>query len=150
MERLNKIEKYFDWLIIKTEKVKEEPIFNANSLPPLRRGDVVLINLGFNIGEEFGGQHPAIVLRNSNKDNKRVVILPITSQEPRNKKLPIYVNIGRIRGLDETKYHWANIFSVCAVSKQRVVYPPEPKQVNGRILDRISGAIKSQIAFRFS
>ncbi len=148
IERLKKIEMYFDWLITKTSKVNEEPTFDANTMPCLNRGDVILIDLGFNVGEEYGGKHAAIVLRNSNQSNKRVVVLPITSQEPVNKKLTIYVKIGKIAGLVDDRIHWANIFNVCAISKQRIIYPPEPKQVDGKVLNRISGAIKSQIALR--
>ena len=32
----------------------------------LKRGNVVWIDLGFNIGNEFGGMHPAIILKNFN------------------------------------------------------------------------------------
>lgn len=148
IERLEIIEKYMNWLLIKTKKVYEEPNFNPSSIPELKRGDVILVNLGFNIGDEYGGEHVAIVLRDSNINSKRVLILPITSQEPKNKNNPIYVKIGNISGLDPTKIHWANIFNVHSVSKQRIIYPPTPKKVDGKILTRISGAIKSQIALR--
>ena len=30
----------------------------------LKRGNVVWIDFGFNIGNEFGGMHPAIILKN--------------------------------------------------------------------------------------
>ena len=63
-----------------------------------------MVDLGFNVGEEFGGQHVGIVLRNSGLNSKRALVLPITSQEPKN-KLPIYVKIGKIYGLDPSKFH---------------------------------------------
>lgn len=146
IKRLQKIDKYLEWLQQKTLKVKEEPTFTAESLPYLRRGHVILTQVGFNIGEEFGGRHYAIVLKNSNQMNKRVLVLPITSQEPKNKQLPIYVPIGRISGMDPTKYHWANICNITTMSKQRVIYPPNMKTVNGRVLSRISSAISNNWA----
>jgi len=149
-QRLEKIKKYLNWLIIKTQKVKEEPDFDPSNIPDLKRGDVILIDLGFNIGDEFGGEHTAIVLRDSCSTNKRVVILPITSQEPKNKELVIYVKIGKISGMNPNKYHWANIFNVQSISKQRIKYPPEPKSVNGIVLDRISQKLMTQLALRRS
>lgn len=145
-DRLEKINMYLDWLLVKTIKVKEEPTFQASSLPILKRGDVVLIDLGFNVGEEFGGQHAGIVLRNSGFSSKRALVLPITSQEPKN-KLPIYVKIGKIYGLDPSKFHWANIFNINNISKQRIVHPPSVKRVNGKVLNRISATINSQIVY---
>ncbi|OEF97227.1 type II toxin-antitoxin system PemK/MazF family toxin [Desulfuribacillus alkaliarsenatis] len=147
-ERLEKIQLYLEWLKVKTNKVKEEPTFELSSIPDLRRRDVILVDLGFNIGDEFGGQHTSIVLRNSFQSNKRVLILPITSQEPKNKNLSIYVKIGKIKGLTGDKFHWANIFNIISISKQRVICPPKPKTVSNRIMTRINGAINSQISYR--
>lgn len=145
LTRLDKFEIYLEWLNTKTNKIKEEPTFDTTIIPELNRGDVILVDLGFNIGEEFGGEHPAIVLRNCRQANKSVTILPITSQEPKNKDIPIYVRIGKIHGLNQD-YHWANIVNLRSISKQRIIYPPEPKKVDGVVLNRMSQTIKSQIA----
>lgn len=45
----------------------------------LKRGNVVWIDFGFNIGNEFGGMHPAIILKNF--DNE-LFVLPISSKKP--------------------------------------------------------------------
>ena len=44
-----------------------------------RRGNVVWIDFGFNIGNEFGGMHPAIILKNFDKD---LFVLPVSSKKP--------------------------------------------------------------------
>ena len=44
-----------------------------------RRGNVVWIDFGFNIGNEFGGMHPAVILKNFDKD---LFVVPISSKKP--------------------------------------------------------------------
>ena len=45
-----------------------------------RRGNVVWIDFGFNIGSEFGGMHPAIILKNFDKE---LFVLPVSSKKPK-------------------------------------------------------------------
>ena len=45
----------------------------------LKRGNVVWIDFGFNIGNEFGGMHPAVILKNFDKD---LFVVPISSKKP--------------------------------------------------------------------
>ncbi len=139
---------YIDWLICKTELVKNEKSFDSTQLPNYKRGELIFLDLGFNVGEEYGGKHYAIVLRDSKSNHGKVLVLPITSQEPKSKHLPIYVEIGPIIGLAKDKYHWANILNINNVSKQRILVQSKPLRVNDRVLNRLSGAIVSQIALR--
>ena len=44
----------------------------------LKRGNVVWIDFGFNIGNEFGGMHPAVILKNFDKD---LFVLPVSSKK---------------------------------------------------------------------
>lgn len=45
-----------------------------------KRGDVVFVNFGFNIGSEFGGGHYAVVLNNfSEHRSPNVTVVPLTS-----------------------------------------------------------------------
>ena len=60
----------------------------------LKRGNVVWIDFGFNIGKEFGGMHPAIILKSF--DNELMVV-PVSSKKPaKYKELEQKVNEGRI------------------------------------------------------
>ncbi len=141
-----------------------EKYLQSNSLPDLVRGDIILVELGFNIGMEFGGKHYCIVLRDSPAKNKRVLILPITSQEPSdyytNKDL--YVEFLGIRCLNRYKdrftrsghKRWCNILNVRSISKARIIYPndrnlPLPtKRISKDKMSEISNKIVSQIALR--
>lgn len=149
-----------DWISKQTEYIQKENSYSQfGNIYELTRGDVVLTDLGFNIGKEFGGEHPAIVIRGSKKGIDQVMILPISSKKPKHLTNPIYVEIPYIKNLKgyQNKHnptdpdngkHWANILSIKNVSKHRVIYPPEKSTVDGRILNRISATIQKQIAFR--
>lgn len=45
----------------------------------LKRGNVVWMDFGFNVGNEFGGMHPAVVLKNLDND---LFVIPISSKKP--------------------------------------------------------------------
>lgn len=45
-----------------------------------KRGNIVKLNFGFNIGSEYGGLHYAVVLDNKNDHNSPVLtVIPLTS-----------------------------------------------------------------------
>ena len=60
--------------------LSQEKTFDAARIKSYKRGDVIKVNLGFNIGSEQGGLRYAIVLDKDNKHNsKTVTIIPLTS-----------------------------------------------------------------------
>jgi len=48
-----------------------------------KRGNVVWVDFGFNIGTEFGGMHPAIILKNFESE---LLVVPISSKMPKEYK----------------------------------------------------------------
>lgn len=44
-----------------------------------KRGNVIWLDFGFNIGNEFGGMHPAVILKNFDND---LFVIPISSKKP--------------------------------------------------------------------
>ncbi len=50
-----------------------------------KRGNVIWLDFEFNIGNEFGGMHPAVILKNFDND---LFVVPISSKKP-----PEYVKI---------------------------------------------------------
>lgn len=58
----------------------EETIFNPKSLKTFKRGDIVKVNLGFNIGREMGGLHYCVVInKNDNPYSGTLNIIPLSS-----------------------------------------------------------------------
>lgn len=58
----------------------EKSQFNPNRLLRYSKGQIIKVNLGFNVGNEEGGMHYAIVIDNRNKKSSGLVtIVPLTS-----------------------------------------------------------------------
>lgn len=90
----------------------------------LKRGKVVWIDFGFNIGEEFGGKHPAIILRTlSNNQSLTVVPLDGKSDKPEVEEFrethDYWVKVPRVFGMANV-VRWVNVYRVKEVSTIRV------------------------------
>lgn len=75
------------WLRDYKNYLKNEQSFNSKYLPEFERGSIVNVNFGFNIGNEFGGLHYAVVLARSSKTNPNLIVLPLKSLKSHEKKL---------------------------------------------------------------
>lgn len=80
----------------------------------LVRKAVVWVDFGYNIGTEFGGRHPAIILKNL-KDS--LVVIPLSSQMP--KTMDYSVKVDKVYGFPEMP-RWANVTRITQVSLSRV------------------------------
>lgn len=156
------INEMFEWLEDYITMQQNPKAFNVDDIGDLKRGQVVLIKFGTNIGKEFTGKHPGVLLRDCRKGIDQLMVLPLTSKKPKKfdpTRPGIYLEIPKTPGLkgyqnildkndNDNGKHWANILSIRNISKQRIIYPPEPVEMEGKILNKISGAIQSQIALR--
>ncbi len=69
---LNDFNNYLAW----------EEQFSPTKLKRYERGDVIKVNLGFNVGNEQGGMHYAVVLDNKNPLNSgTITIIPLSSKK---------------------------------------------------------------------
>ena len=85
----------------------------ARSLVLIRKS-VVWVDFGYNIGTEFGGRHPAIILKNL-KDS--LVVIPLSSQEP--KSMDYNVKVDKVYGYPLMP-RWVNVTRITQVSLSRV------------------------------
>lgn len=68
------------WLETFSSYLLDEQKFDYSKIPSYKRGDVISVNLGFNVGSEQGGLHYAIVLNNDNQQSSPVItIVPLSS-----------------------------------------------------------------------
>ena len=128
----------------------------------LKRGNVVWIDFGFNIGNEFGGMHPAIILKNF--DNE-IFVLPISSKKPKeykkleqdyhNKKITLeecikkkgqITEIVQIDNIYRFKdmIRWANITRIKKVSILRLNFNGTIGKVDGKYLSIINKKIRTE------
>lgn len=125
----------------------------------LKRGNVVWIDFGFNIGNEFGGMHPAIILKNF--DNE-LFVLPVSSKKPleyikieneykenkisleecENKKKNIteIVQLDNIFGYKNI-LRWSNITRMKKVSVLRLNFSGSIGSIDGKYMNLISQKI---------
>ena len=128
----------------------------------LKRGYVIWIDFGFNIGNEFGGMHPAIILKNF--DNE-IFVLPISSKKPKeykkleqdyhNKKITLeecvrkkgqITEIVQIDNIYRFKdmIRWANITRMKKVSILRLNFNGTIGKVDGKYLSTINEKIRTE------
>lgn len=68
------------WIEGFSKYILEEEKFDYSRIPKYKRGEVISVNFGFNVGSEHGGKHYAIVLDNDNKQSSRVItVIPLSS-----------------------------------------------------------------------
>ena len=68
------------WLEEYCRYIENESRFDYSRVMHFKRGDIIQVNLGFNLGSEQGGLHYAVVLDNNNLQSSPVVtIIPLSS-----------------------------------------------------------------------
>ncbi len=113
----------------------EDVMLIARSLVLIRKA-VVWVDFGYNIGTEFGGRHPAIILKNL-KDS--LVVIPLSSQVPKN--MEYSVRVDKVYGFPEMP-RYANVTRITQVSLSRVHFE-KIGDVRPAVLKEISDRLKS-------
>lgn len=128
----------------------------------LKRGNVVWIDFGFNVGNEFGGMHPAIILKNFEKD---LFVLPISSKKPleflkienefndgkiteeeckkRKENITEIIQLDKIYGFKNIT-RWSNITRMKKISILRLNFSGSIGSVDGHYLNLISQNIAKE------
>lgn len=71
------------WIKDYVKMINFEETFEPKRNISYKRGNIIKLNFGFNIGSEYGGLHYAIVLDNNNAHNcPTVTVIPLTSIKP--------------------------------------------------------------------
>ncbi len=73
----------------------EERTFDISKSGVFSRGDIIKVNLGFNIGNELGGLHYCVVLtKYDNIRNGTLNVIPLTSKKENKKYSSSCINLG--------------------------------------------------------
>lgn len=82
-KKIDKANKFSYWLKDYSMYLSSEETFNPLHLKEYKRGDIVKVNLGYNIDKELGGLHYCVVLDNKNsKAFHTITVIPLTSIKP--------------------------------------------------------------------
>lgn len=132
---------YLKWTKNKTNIVLNEKSYSISeeNKSLLKRGKVVWVDFGFNIDQEFGGRHPAVILK---LFGNSMYCIPIDSGKiPDDKKDKDYaVNIPFIHDMPRMK-RWCNVQRMRSVSCQRIDFSSPIGRIKGDKMDEINKAL---------
>lgn len=105
----------------------------------LKRPYVVWVNFGFNIDNEFGGKHPAIILK---RTEDSLFVIPLSSGNIPNEKLdkPYCNEIPYIQGL-KAMPRWFNAYRIASISIQRIDYNSPIGRIQGKFWENIESSL---------
>lgn len=129
---------YLNWLNVKTNIIQQE---RTVTIPPqidasIKRGSVVWVEFGFNIGKEFGGRHPALILR---RTEDSVFVIPLSSKTPKTIK-DYHIKIDKVYNFTNIE-RWCNVLKIQNISILRIDTNATIGNVKGAVLDNISKAL---------
>ncbi|MCL2003264.1 MAG: type II toxin-antitoxin system PemK/MazF family toxin [Oscillospiraceae bacterium] len=141
------------WIVRWNRYLTLEDTFKPEYIPRYKRGDIVYVDFGFNVGNEYGGVHYAAVLEHDNsKTGGNIMVIPLTSLELG--KTPADVAKADLY-LGSNIISWTPFDTVAkpaqirAVSKMRIIRPLKKGDQWARLspahLDAIDNRIKQMI-----
>jgi mRNA-degrading endonuclease toxin of MazEF toxin-antitoxin module len=130
-----------DWLKTWTQYIQFEKSFNPSRLRFFKRGDIILAHFGYNIGNELGGTHYAVVVENNNNSLTGIItVIPISSLDSgQNKNLhKSEVFLGSLINNTEC---YAMPLQIRSISKLRIIKP----KYSGQAVTTISNCLLNEI-----
>ena len=111
----------------------------------VKRCNVIWVHFGFNIGSEFGGHHPAIVVR---KMGNAVYVIPLDSGNiPEDKKDKGYlIPIRYVYNFQKMPRH-CNIYNMIKIDYRRIDFSQNVGSISGKDMTKISNALKKYIIY---
>lgn len=141
--------KYINWLQNNNNYLRWELLFDPQRLLRYRRGDIVFLDFGFNVGTEFGGLHWAVVIEDNPKTSGNVTVVPLSSLEKDKLEENLHrgeVYLGYIQEPGKQLPTYAKVNQIRAVSKIRIYKPKRASDGIYRLandqLDKIDQEIK--------
>ncbi len=142
-----------DWLLTWTKYLRYERTFIPDMLRRYKRGDIVHLNLGFNIGNEQGGAHYAVVVDvNNNRKSGCVVVVPISSLEAGKGRENVHgseVYIGKIIPNSDIE-SYAQPLQIRCISKLRIIKPKTDKDNVYRLSPELMNELDKKIIELFT
>jgi mRNA-degrading endonuclease toxin of MazEF toxin-antitoxin module len=136
-----------DWLDTWSVYLDFERSFDPRRLVYYKRGDIVLAHFGYNVGNELGGTHYAVVVESDNNLSSGIVtVVPLSSLDAGKTQADLHkseVYMGKLVGGVDCL---AMPLQMRPVSKLRIIKPKYKKHgkitVPGALLDKIDEQIK--------
>lgn len=124
-------------ICVKKENIIYEDLDMLMHSLVLTRKSVVWVEFGVNIGSEFGGRHPALILKNLDDS---LIVIPLSSQQPDSDKFN--VKIESVYGFPELT-RWANVTRMHEIDLSRIDFTCRIGNVNSKVMTDISNKMHS-------
>jgi mRNA-degrading endonuclease toxin of MazEF toxin-antitoxin module len=141
------------WIVSWGGLLRREKAFNPALMSSYKRGDVVYVEFGWNVGHEFGGIHYAVVMENENHSaNGTIIVVPLTSlaewKTPADvPSYELYLGEGVISSTGHKTV--AKPLQMRAVSKMRIIKPLKSSDLKPRLtvaqIDALDNIIGKQV-----
>jgi len=99
---------------------EKEKTFDYDALPTYKFGDVIHVDLCYNVGSETGGNRYAVVIEDSPKSSHNVIIIPIHGEDVYRPAKNHELYIGRPLDRMTKSHHYLNVTQLRAISKMRI------------------------------
>lgn len=140
---INKFDKLGNWLDKEANIYQKECVESKNSYPKFKRGEIIKVDFGVNVGTEFSHTHYAIVLNSDDtKSNDNITVIPISSKSGYKR-----IKLGKIllMAMPNTKKYNLDCFAVIpqikTISKSRTFKDNVKYICNSEVLDVIDAGI---------
>lgn len=129
--------KVSQWLSSWIYCIAAEKEFDSSKLMTYKRGDIVHVNFGFNVHNELGGTHYAVVVENDNPASSgTVMVVPLKSADSEedakkeiHERTDVYLGKGIVvMGQGKDKYTIAKVNQMRAIDKMRILKPRNSKK----------------------
>lgn len=140
------------WIETWTRYLQFEDTFDPKKLIYYKRGDIVYAHFGFNVGNEYGGVHYAVVVENDNNNaNGNIMVVPLTSLDKAKGESMETIHSSEVY-LGQDLIPWkkgetvAKPEQIRSISKLRIIKPKrledQKATLNGDVLDLIDDKLK--------
>lgn len=142
--KIDKFNKLDDWLEKESNIFDRETKKNSTSYPNFKRGQIIKVDFGINIGTELSHSHFAIVLNDDDTTlNDNITVMPITSK---NGYRRIYLGKLLLKAMPHTKKYNLNCYGfltqITTISKKRIFEMNFNYICSNDILDKIDRNVK--------
>lgn len=129
--------KIFQWINSWIYYLSYEDTFDSSKLMTYKRGDIVHVNFGFNIHNELGGSHYAVVIEVDNPSTSGcVTVVPLRSEDTEedaiknmHHRTEVYLGSGVVCfGSGQNKYTVAKVNQIRTIDKMRILKPTNDKK----------------------
>lgn len=133
-----------EWIGVWGKYLQWEESFEPAKLRTYKRGEVIFVNFGFNVGDEYGGVHYAVVIENNNKLNGNIIVVPLTSLDSKKTLYKSEIDLGKVIPWNN-KNTVAKVEAIRSISKIRIIKPKKGTdsvvRLKGDLMDLIDRKI---------